>query len=1205
MSGGTGEPLNVMSLPLNGVRLIEASAGTGKTHTIGDIYARLVVDGGLKVDQILVLTFTQAATAELRARIRAKLQRIAAAFRGDIDEVDAFIDALRAASPDPAVALQRLEAAVAGFDEAAIHTIHAFCQRVLADWAFSSGLPFDTELLADESDLRAEIARDFWRREVYGASPLFVEYLLGNPATRTPEALLRLVASQIGKPFVELRGGEVTAALPISAFEAAFSAAAAAWRSQREEVADLLLSSKALNRTSYRLASIPKWIDELDRVLSGEPTLALGKAIPEKLTTAAIERGTKKNNPTPSHSFFELCEGLVARRDEIEAACRAARLALTRRMLEWCNAELEARKRKLRLQSHDDLLNRLRDALNGPDGELLAARLRGQYGAALIDEFQDTDPVQYEIFRRIYLGTGLPLYLVGDPKQAIYGFRGADVFAYLKARNDTAEPHRLGVNWRSEPALIEAVNACFSASPAPFLLDHIDFHSAAAADKARATLRIEGEASPPFVLWFLPRAESDGPMPKKGAGERAVAATADEIARLLRLGRTGAACFAEASAEAGRPLGGADIAVLVRTHRQARMVQVALRQRGIHSVEQANDSVYASEEADEMEQVLRAVAEPANERRVRTALATRLFGLSGEALFGLEEDEAGWEAHLQRFQDYHRLWREQGFFVMLRTLFEREQVARRLLAVDSGERAMTNLLHLAELLQTEAGRGRGAMELLVAWLRRRRHEAADGGAEEGTQLRLESDEQLVQILTIHRSKGLEFPVVFCPFPWDVNTREDVDTPIFYHDPAADDAAVLQFDPEDADARMLADIEARAEAARLFYVALTRAKNRCYMVWGAIKGAGKSAPAWLFHARRSAGPDKPAINDAGFVPLFESLADEAILADLNRISQHAAGAIAVAGLPPSEPARAWLPPIAAPILAARHFTTSIPRPWRTYSYSSMLRIAAEDRPDHDAVAGVAIEAEAMQPTGIFAFPRGARAGSCIHAIFENTDFNDRDPQALRRVVTEQLGRHGFDAQWTDTVATMVEDVLGTALLPAPGFRLDQISNGQRLNELEFFYPLKHFASRGLARLLAAAGADGELKRQVEDVELDLDSGYMKGYIDLVFEHDGRWYLADYKSNWLGAEVEDYAAARLPGEMTQASYGLQYLVYTVALHRYLRTRLPDYDYDRHVGGVFYLFVRGMRPDRGPSHGIFHDRLPASLIAAVDAHIAGADR
>ncbi len=1191
------DSLDVFELPVTGTQLIEASAGTGKTYTISNLLVRLVAESDRSIDRILVLTFTTAATAELRERVRARLRLLAESLRPGMTPPleDRFVIRLLERNPDRMELTRRLQTAVAGFDQAAIHTIHGFCQRLLAEHALNSGTPFDAALLTDESELRAEIARDFWRREVSGASRLFVEYLLANRMA-TPEELLSLVGRHLGKPYLRIRGGEAAPSCEEleRAYETAFAAAALVWKEEGEAAGRTLLESPDLRRNVVTVKAAGRWIAQFERIFSGaaEAVRSLPEAV-ASCSVAAIAAATKKDRQPLGHPFFARCETLLRRHADLET-CHAQRaMNLRRRLIDYFAQELARRKRRQAEQSYDDLLNDLARALQSRGGPALAASIRQQYSAALIDEFQDTDPVQYEIFSRIYGGTDLPLYLVGDPKQAIYSFRGADVYAYLKAREDArASRHTLDVNWRSTAPLIDAVNALYRHATSPFLTEGIEFHAVHPAGRAPRPLLIDGREEIPFVLWFLARQTQAKPWTKQDAARVSAQATAAEIARLLRLAAGGRAGFLDETGELV-PLRGSDIAVLVRRHSQGRQIKEALAARAVNSAEQADDSVYDSEEAGELARVLRAVENPGDDTRVRTALVTTLLGADAATLHALTGQERDWEAVVLRFNEYHQIWRAAGFFVMCRRLLEREGVPARLLAMADGVRRMTNLLHLIELLQTQADGSGFGISQLVDWFRERRQRLPERGEE--SQLRLESDEQLVQILTVHRSKGLEFPIVFCPYLWDEAQRgPSPPAPVFYHDPADERAPTLQLDAGDEEARGQAGLEARSESLRLCYVALTRARHRCYATWGAISGAAESAPAWLMHRDRRAFP-----GDEDFFAWFRSCADGELRADLQALQSAAPHAISVSG-PPAPDTGIAMPEEGVPRLpAARVFRGHIAAPWRTVSYTALLREGSGDRPDHDAWASAPAAVEPIAADSIHAFPRGARAGSCLHAIFEHIDFRAGEDTDWRPVVARELDRHGFAAQWVAVLLRMLADVLHT---PLDGDRLclARVASHRRVNELEFRYPLHRLEARELGRLFEGHAAGGLHRRQIEGLQFDPVRGYMKGYIDMVFEHDGRWYIVDYKSNWLGPTAGHYARQRLPAVMAEEVYGLQYLLYTLALHRYLRARLPGYDYERHFGGVYYLFVRGISPQRGPGSGIYADRPSPALLAALDRYV-----
>ncbi len=1177
---------------LTGFNLIEASAGTGKTYTITALYVRLVVEAHIPVNRILVVTYTNAATKELRDRIRSRLAQIRHAFlQGRADDDDELGVRLLDLAPDRELAIRRLSNALRGFDEAAIFTIHGFCKRVLGDNAFESGLSFDTELMADTRELLREIVEDFWRRAFYPGSPLVVQYFLDKGDS--PETLLKQVEPHLGKPYLQIvtpNGGADGAALE-QAFFAAFYKARDGWRQDRAGIEELLLNSPVINRQKYNLKSIPGWLEAMDAYLSADPPrLALFNKF-EQFTTAKLHASIKKDQTAPHHVFFDACEAL---KTACEALADYCRYQIPVQLLKYCTGELAVRKRRQQLQSYDDLLLDLHAALHHRrHGAALIETLRNRYAAALIDEFQDTDPVQYEIFRCIYAGTGKPVFLVGDPKQAIYSFRGADIFAYLTARRDTLQQYTLDVNWRSDPRLLTALNAVFgTVKDQPFLFDGIPFHPAIPAErKQHLPLRIQGRLEPPLQLWLVEPGSSGKPVNKGMASQQAARATAAEIARLLNLGVRNQAHIGE------RPLAGGDIAVLVRSHWQGRLVRRHLLQLNVPSVRHADDSVFLSEEARQLEWLLAAVAEPGHEGRVRTALASDLFGLSGEALHQLHEQEQAWSRWLEKFQDYRQLWHEHGFMRFFRVWLINEGVPQRLLAFRDGERRLTNVLHLAELLHV-ASRTHPGMAGLLKWLGDSRHLPANKDEEQ--QLRLESDENLVRIVTVHKSKGLEYDVVFCPFLWDGRLRTGEEDRVLYHDPADLRRSILAIGVRDDDpAIQHARHEEIAENLRLFYVALTRAKQRCTLVWGKMKEADTAPAAWLLHHPAVAGPSQDALEVTR--QRFDSITPAVFLRDLQSVFAPAGETVAMVPLPLETGSRYQPPAVEEPELQARVFNGSLSEFWRIGSFTSLTAGLSAEMPDYDMTPVVPVVETGLVATprlDRFNFPRGARAGTCLHAIFERLDFSQQDREQLEKLVARTLAGHGLDAEsWTLAVADWVERVLATPL-HGNGLRLDAVTLDRRLNELEFYYPLAHLRPEALRQVLERHGyAASPFREMIDQLDFNPLRGYMKGFIDLVFEAEGRFYLVDYKSNWLGPELAAYQPDRLAEAMAREAYVLQYLIYTVALHRYLRLRVLDYDYERHFGGVFYLFLRGMDPAQGRDCGVFHDLPAPALVAALD--------
>jgi exodeoxyribonuclease V beta subunit len=535
---------------------------------------------------------------------------------------------------------------------------------------------------------------------------------------------------------------------------------------------------------------------------------------------------------------------------------------------------------------------------------------------------------------------------------------------------------------------------------------------------------------------------------------------------------------------------------------------------------------------------------------------------------------------------------------MFRELLRTRGVAERLLGFADGERRLTNLLHLGELLQDEAGRGRHGPEALVQWMAERR--ASPRAASEEHQLRLESDEHLVRIVTVHKAKGLQYPIVFCPFLWDgrIRASEPKVKEVFLHDPTAGDRPTLVLGAggkADDPHRAQASKEELAESLRLLYVALTRAEHRCVVAWGAINDAPSSPLAWLLHHPGGAASVQEMRN------AWRGIADASLRERLDDLVRRSDGTIRAMALPSAD-RTPYRPPVADPeVLRPEVFTGTIPEAWRIASFTGLVA-GRHDGLERDDAVRIAPAEDAVFAAGLdaFAFPAGARAGSCLHAMLELLDFSDPEPGPRDALVTATLERFGFDAGWTPAIGALLARVVGTSLHPS-GIRLAGVRRHARLDELEFTYPLARFDAEGLRAILQAHDfAGGAFADAVGALDFRTARGFMRGFIDVVFEADGRWWLADYKSNWLGPTVDHYALDGLPAVMAHESYWLQYLVYTVVLHRLLGLRLPDYDYDRHVGGVLYLFLRGMDPERGHACGVFHDRPSRALVEALDAWI-----
>ncbi len=1208
-------PEQVRAFPLAGTHLIEASAGTGKTYTIANLYLRQVLSG-VGVDRLLVVTFTEAATDELRGRIRARLVETRKLLdrqrRRPSETRDAFLGALLAwlLPQGPEVltqARQRLRLAVRSMDEAAIYTIHGFCQRALTEFAFHSGQQFQLEILTDDHDLWRTALQDWWRRTGYpldqGRARLFHDALGGLDAFR------RLIAPLLGHQAHRLLPEVQDLATVFARVDAAgpvIAQLAQGWRTQGPDLCSLLQTSKGLSRDkkcpyhrdllTIALAQVDAWFAAWEATQDFSPPPDGFYA----LTAQSIAERALKRSPDPrlDDPYFTACGALwdlllTLRRDlKVAALVDAAAFA---------RAEVRTAKERAQALSFDDLLTRLHDALQAGDeadaeggpGEALARSIRARFPVAMIDEFQDTDPIQYGIFQRLYLDRPeLTLIMIGDPKQAIYSFRGGDVFAYGRAKADVgpANLYSLGTNWRSTPAAIQAVNTLFERRGAEAFVfgTDIPFIPVTAAERTHQPLYRDSDAQPALTLWTLP-CERDAKGSEKALSKDKVraltqAALAREISALIAEGRLGRARLAAGPQPHvdDRPLRPRDIAVLVRSRFEGAEVRKALAAWGVSAVSVERTPVFATEEAAALEPLLQAIVEPGDRAMARIALASPLLGLDYARIEADIQGETAWTDWLDTLLALREDWQRRGFMAMFQSLLQHLGGTG---VPGSGaegltERRLTNLLHLGELLQ-EASKTQAGMDALLSWYGARRAEATGGeDAADEQQLRLESDAELVQIVTVHSAKGLEYPVVFLPDLWSCRPRDAKGLVSFHQG----EELFLDAGSEGRDANLLlAERERLAEDLRLVYVALTRARAALYLVWGRAGSreghAGQSALGWLLHPHQSAADLETGPPDA-----FNGVAD--LQPDLDALAAASGGAIRVLPIPqPSEviPLPAEEDP---PTLAARRPTRPVPRDWHIASFSELARnVHPGPTPPRDPAA----EDPALR------FPAGSNAGSYLHLLLELIDFRaEVVPQVLAhsaRVAT----RFGLDhASCGQDAAVWLERVTRTPL-DAAGFCLAQLGPTQRLNELEFDFATDRVDIGALNRSLHKLWTTPQAPLDAEGF-----AGLVTGVIDLVFEHGGRYYIADYKSNYLGPNPDDYAPECLAVAVRAHRYDLQYLLYTLALHRYLRSRLPGYDYDRHFGGACYLFLRGMRPERGHRLGVHWARPDLALVQTLDLEV-----
>ncbi|MBL0419936.1 exodeoxyribonuclease V subunit beta [Ramlibacter sp. AW1] len=1189
--------LDALSFPLRGSQLVEASAGTGKTFTISALYLRLVLGHGgeaagfgrpLDPAEILVVTFTEAATQELRDRVRQRLAEGAAAFRIDPSQVPSLpagrdlLHDLRASYPPEAwpACAHRLQLAAEGMDEAAISTIHGWCHRMLREHAFDSGSLLAQTLQPDPGELFLEAVRDWWRSFVYPLDAADAATLCGW--WKTPAALAELLRSLAPHRELLAAGAAPQEALRIA--RTAGQAALAQWKQPWQRDVAVLREAIDASLRSGQLQARPlghrgRWLQSLHDWAHGDDRLPrLTDKAWDRLSPAGM-RDASATGTVFDHPLLHELADLRRRLGELPDG----RDAVQQHAVHWVAERLAQEKARRAEMGFDDMLVQLDAALARSADARLAQRIRAQFPVALIDEFQDTDALQYRIFDAIYAvragAREQALVLIGDPKQAIYGFRGADIHAYLAARADTqGKHHTLGTNFRSSKAMCEAVNHLFgraerrdpagafgfgtpAGNPLPFL--PVQAHG------RKEAWELQGEPAPALTCWW---AEDERQLPE---------ACAAEVLRLLQAGQQGRAGFRRPDGSLV-PVRPGDMAVLVHTGTQARRVRAALQRAGVRSVYLSDqDPVYWSEAAADLQRLLQACAAPEDDRLLRAALATGLLGLDWAALERLHADESAWEDAVLRFRRYRDQWRRQGVLPMLRRLLHEHQVPHRLLAAGD-ERRLTDVLHLAELLQQAATELEGE-HALVRHLAEQR--AAQRPASDDSRiLRLESDADLLKVVTVHKSKGLEYPLVFLPFGCHAKAVKG-DRPLAWQDGRGRRLALRP----DAEAVAGADRERLAEDLRKLYVALTRARFATWVGLAPGKEPHRSALGCLL-----GGPEP--FEAASLPRLLATLAGECPSIAVQPVPPAATGRWQETG-----PPRDWAPE--PPLRRTPH------PPWWVASYSRLRTEQGAaggpaDAPESAAEATFLEEAVAPDGAwrggagpGLHGFPRGAGPGSFLHGLLEwagREGFADvaADPGRLRRLLEQRCRARGW-AEWAGPLADWLLAWL-RAPLRLPGAPSPADLAGYQV-EMEFWFATRRVDARRIDALVCEHTLDAAPRRRLQPQELN---GLFKGYIDLVFEHQGRWWVADYKSNTLGAVDGDYTAEALRAEVLRHRYELQYALYLFALHRHLRSRLPDYDYDRHVGGAAYLFLRG---HGGPAGGLHLERPPRALMDGLDALFA----
>ena len=1259
-SGTEAQLLDVVAMPLKGRHLIEASAGTGKTFNITRLYLRLLLEKKLNVKEILVMTFTKAATEEIKGRIAKTLREALLIWQQAKDngnEIDSSCDPVyqhlfNSCDTDESLAL--LKAAQLELDEASVFTIHGFCQHVITQLAFNSGFAMSLNLGNDTSDLYLEAAEDFIRK----ISKSEDEFrLLAESGWHIPEKLLREFNASIKSTLTPLLLSEedIEAACKKQLDEAPHTSLAYV-KSLLQSVEDNegLLVEQLIKTPAHKkerpqeLAALKAWlrscVDEQSYYFPPPEAEAFVKGNRYARNSSGV-----KEILTPIKDFAGALKKAFGEKDKALGKVPVFKLVVE--AIAFIKSRVEKQKKQLGVIDFDDLIRMLADEVVKPNNTLVP-ELRKKFPVALIDEFQDTDAKQYAILDAVYPNLAdaneSALLMIGDPKQAIYRFRGGDIFTYLKAGRQADYRWVMNTNWRSVEGMVKAYNRLFYGAPVAsnkpadvfgfnIKYNPVEFTPKAAAAKTplidpaeqdnvmkSAVMKsgvmksaVTKRSAMNYVSMCLDDKENTSIMRRKMAQW-----IAQEIYRLLN-----EAHFQTANCGTV-PVKPKDIAILVKDRTEAGAIKSVLQQKGLACVYLSDRSnLFASAEAKDVLRLLNGIWHANDTSKVASSLASPLWGYSAQTLIELlyHEDDAQWDAAIDKVLSLRDMWLQKGCMsVLLYSMQDSYQPH-----ADSVERALTNYQHLAEVLE-KASTTHQRPEQLLDWLNKQIHKPE---SDEELTLRLESDSQLIRLITQHGSKGLEYPIVFVPFATgyrDAAKNGNTTSQIFtYYDEEKQDLQMQLGQTPQAIARVQSESE--AEDMRLAYVAVTRAAHRCYM--GVVP---------LTNNERSALARALGVGGDGSNNDWSSV--------LNRVAEEEAShACHIDGNEFEEVYTGFEQEDELPQLTALQFTGTASEEWRLYSFSAMSRLttvganqsvetgtAAESLGqslpsvpvlqtirDEEVYASDtlvnglgSIDADDHAQQGIastvsksdlrFTLEKGASAGNLLHDILEHSDFS---APVWEETGKELVNRFGLDEKRTPLLYEWLEEALQTPLYPNMQFSMSDLPVEQTLREAEFYFPMNDTQWTQLREVLAThrknvadiIGGEVETAPQLITAKLQ---GMMHGFIDLIFEHDGQFYVADYKSTWLGDTLDSYTPTALFHNNQHHLYDLQYLIYCLALHRYLKNTLPNYDPDMHFGGVYYLYLRGMHPENERGEGVFYTDVPSSVLNRLDGIFASKD-
>ncbi|MDT0605299.1 exodeoxyribonuclease V subunit beta [Thalassotalea castellviae] len=1164
-------------IPLTGIHLIEASAGTGKTHNITRIYLRLLLEKKLTVKQILVMTFSKDATEELRGRIDQLIRSTLQHWQSLCLKEEFFINIAEKVSFQEATHI--LKEALLFLDEASIFTIHGFCKRVLTEHAFASQISFNATMEVEQQTVVLQAVQDWYRQLASEDETAFNQVIAFWPV---PESLVRHFSKAINKNCeLELIDSEWL----IDEFSLKVKDALTDLQTHKAYLFQYLVDDKKPEVQTIRIDEYHQLITWLENVIADHQNI-------EQAMPVAFFDGRRFSRSKVKAQLVEIFSRLNLVKEQsktlLDDIARLKALSIVREGIYRIRQSVKEQKQHLNVLSFDDLITSLAQRLKQSShiNNELADTLLKQYPFALVDEFQDTDPEQLSILKSLYyhrqtdnLTSGL--MMIGDPKQAIYGFRGGDVFAYMSARQDCDYQWIMDTNWRSSCQMITGYNRLFygdelSTKGQDVFGFNIPYHPVkpspmalkqAKANEANFTIS-DSNANAALQLVHFEKPDQKRPTTQVFRAEMAKWC-ANEIIHLLT--------------DEKQSVVAKDIALLVRDAAEAKDIKLALFNAGLPSVYLSNrTNLFHSVQTKQLLQIFKGVLFLENERYFAAALTCPLLPYGPYEFYQLQQDDLAWQEMKVTFSQLREEWLKKSFITMaLKMMHDLMDFSG-----EDSERSITNLLHLFEIIQSASQRHKQPQELLYWFEQQSIAEFPEGESE----LRLESEENLIRIMTQHSSKGLEYPIVFIPFATRHNNpltfgKQAVQL-IESHDENGNLSVSLS---GSAQAKKSMADEAYAESIRLLYVAITRAGKRCYVL---------STPFENSH-----------LSPLGLCCKWQK--ETNIPQALKTLSQEPSQSIGLTLVDTDIETLVYQAKQSSDTLGqVSQFKGRIERDWWLSSFTGLSRnirdigVSLPDRDNDSLTTDQPLESSPYQDLLRFTLAKGAQTGNLLHDIFEHLSFSHPDWSKSIKWPMVKYGDlpSGFS---TDDLTFWLQQTLHTPL--SESLTLSDVSNDHCLKEVEFYFPLKQSSTRQLAQILKnhrQTSPYGVLENTLINLpNFTQLKGMMHGFIDLIFEHQGKYYLGDYKSNYLGDNYLDYQNEALQNDIVKHHYDLQYLIYSLALHRYLRVTLTDYQPKRDFGGVYYLYLRGMtNEEQHKNCGVYYRQISAQELESLDNLFAG---